>query len=308
MRARRSQRADVEGLGADRRLQRRIVDLGIVGQRDQPGARIQRDAAQGLVGPFADDAFAGKPGFAGEALPRIDQQRIESRKPRHRQQGLRDVDGADGDEARRGIVDGDERRPVILESRSVEAQALLVTGPLQARRHVDPGDAGDRNPRRPGLDKLRQHGGGQRGSDRLDQDADPAAAGEPRSEGVAVADAVFQHLRPALGNGVERLRDHRALDAAAGDGPLDLPGARDRELAADAARRASPCLDHRGEGGPPAVEMPRNRLFGDVVEAVHAVPPGAEYRLRRARPQGAPRFWNRTARRCRGKPWPSASP
>src|SRR6266700_5093104 len=55
--------------------------------------------------------------------------------------------------------------------------------------------------------------------DLLDKDADGATAGQPDIPGGLVGDAEFQHLRLAAGDHVERLGDHGALDAAAGDRP-----------------------------------------------------------------------------------------
>ncbi len=51
----------------------------------------------------------------------------------------------------------------------------------------------------------------------IDQHADRAAAGEAHGKGGLVADAVGQQARHAIGQRLERLGHHRALDAAARD-------------------------------------------------------------------------------------------
>jgi hypothetical protein len=53
--------------------------------------------------------------------------------------------------------------------------------------------------------------------DRLDHHPDGAAAGEADREGLVVGDAVGEQARAAVGQCVQRLGYHRALDAAAGN-------------------------------------------------------------------------------------------
>src|SRR4051794_20960813 len=53
----------------------------------------------------------------------------------------------------------------------------------------------------------------------LDEDADGAAAGQSDIPGGLVSHAEFQHFGFAAGDHVQRLGDHGALDAAAGDAP-----------------------------------------------------------------------------------------
>ena len=76
--------------------------------------------------------------------------------------------------------------------------------------------------------------------DPLDEDLDPAAAGEPDLPGVLVADAELEQTRTAVRDRLQRFLDHRALDAAAGDRADEAAVGVDRELTADGARRRAP--------------------------------------------------------------------
>ena len=106
-----------------------------------------------------------------------------------------------------------------------------------------------RLPRRPRrdqpLEQLRRRP--RADADRLDHHPDPPAAGEPDREGLGVADPEVEHPRPPVVERLERLGDHRALDAAARDRAGDLRLAADRQLRPPRPRRRAPGLDDGGE-------------------------------------------------------------
>src|SRR5579862_8013576 len=104
--------------------------------------------------------------------------------------------------------------------------------------------------------------------------ADSAAAGQADLPGGLIGDAEFQHFRLAALDHVERLGDHRALDAAARDRAEKIAFAVDDQIGADRARRRTPGLDHGGERHVAAVLAPILGGFEDVVIGrEHELPP-----------------------------------
>lgn len=93
-------------------MERRIIQLGIVGQGDDGGAAVDRELVQRVVGPFAVHGDAGKARVGRESPARIDHDHVVSRQRRHRRQGLRDVDGADDDDPQRRVERVDEQSGV----------------------------------------------------------------------------------------------------------------------------------------------------------------------------------------------------
>jgi len=95
--------------------------------------------------------------------------------------------------------------------------------------------------------------------DQLDEDLDPATAGEPDLPGSGIGDAVREHAGGAAPRDqLERLGDHGALDAATGDRADELAAIVDRER------------------NPGTLGVPRGGLGEDRVEIVgrlrHSVP------------------------------------
>ena len=83
-------------------------------------------------------------------------------------------------------------------------------------------------------------------ADRLDEDVDDAAAGQPDRERVVVADAVaLQDAAPVRSRGLGQLV-HRALDAAAGHAAHRAAVRADRHRRAGLAGGRAPGADHRG--------------------------------------------------------------
>ncbi len=64
-------RADIEGIRSERVDQRRIVDLGGMGERDQRGAAIDADLGKRLVWPLARNLYVAKTVLGCEGGTRI---------------------------------------------------------------------------------------------------------------------------------------------------------------------------------------------------------------------------------------------
>src|SRR5690606_8894972 len=72
---------EVEGARGERGADRRIVELGIVGQRDDGRARVEPDRGQRLVGPVVAYVLAGEAGGGPERLARVHDHRIVAAGP-----------------------------------------------------------------------------------------------------------------------------------------------------------------------------------------------------------------------------------
>ena len=127
------QRADIEGIGGKRGDQRRIVDLRVVGERDQGRAAIHADLGQRLVGPVAHDLRIAEAFFRGEGRARIDDHHVVAERARHRHERLRHMHGADDDEAYRRIEHVDEDLAVAPRDRHALVAAKRI---FQRRRQI----------------------------------------------------------------------------------------------------------------------------------------------------------------------------
>src|SRR5690242_9975389 len=78
---------------------------------------------------------------------------------------------------------------------------------------------------------------------RFDEYLDAAAAGEADRPCGLVADAELQRADLTVAHSGDRLLDHGAFDAAAGDGADEGAVVAHRDLAASLARRRAPGLD-----------------------------------------------------------------
>ena len=122
----RSERADIKAIPRQRMQQRGIVDLGIVGERDESGVTVDAERRQRLVGPFSDDFHVRESFRRGECHARIDDGHVVAEKLCDRRQCLADVHGAGNDELRRRHIHGEENASLrgLLHAASSAAQAL----------------------------------------------------------------------------------------------------------------------------------------------------------------------------------------
>ena len=106
--------------------------------------------------------------------------------------------------------------------------------------------------------------------DRLDEDLDRAAAGQPDVPGHLVGDAVADQLRLAGAQHLLRLLEDGGLDAAAADRAGEIAGVGDGHRRADRARRGAFDLDDGGDrdllpGGAPGVDLGQKVFHGSVL-------------------------------------------
>ena len=109
MRLPRAERADIEAVALEGMQQRRVVDLGIVGHRDEGGVVIDIERRQRHVGPFGDQRHVGKALRAGKCRARINHRDVVVERARQRRQRLADMDRADDHELRGRRVDIEEQ-------------------------------------------------------------------------------------------------------------------------------------------------------------------------------------------------------
>src|SRR5271155_3790573 len=88
--------------------QRRIVDLWIVGKRDESGVTVDAKRWQSLVGPFGDHFHVRESLRRGEGRARGDNGNVVTEKLSNRRQRLADVDGAGDDELWRRHIHREE--------------------------------------------------------------------------------------------------------------------------------------------------------------------------------------------------------
>src|SRR6185437_6129062 len=126
--------ADIEGVRAQRRCQRGVIELRIVGQGDDGSAAIELQCRQGIVRPLGRERDVGEALVAGKGGARIDDGDEVSRDCRHARQRLGDMHGADDDAAQPRIEHLDEDRPVgALDSRAAILVHRLADG-CESRR------------------------------------------------------------------------------------------------------------------------------------------------------------------------------
>jgi hypothetical protein len=99
---------------------------------------------------------------------------------------------------------------------------------------------------------------------RLDENADGAATGEPSLPGGAVLDAEYERLRRGREKHLFRLGDHLSFDAAARNRAEEVPSPVDRKLAADRPWRRAPGLNDSGQGHAAALFQPVERARNDA--------------------------------------------
>ena len=275
-------RADVAGRGAQRHLQQRDIELGIVGQHTDNRALVHVGPGQITVRPLHDDLVrVAEPGRGGEHAARVAHGDAVPHKladPRHRG---REVDRAEHHHPRwwrervhehgqlvvapltLGAVAADGRLPLsehaagvivhrgvqpVARAQAARRRAVRVDDPARADRAGAADHGGDGH----GLVAL--HGGRQvpqlgeqLAADRLDEHVQDAAAGQAHREGVVVTDPVgLQDGLAGRSDLAAQLVDG-ALDAAARHAADHLAVGADRQRGAGLTRRAAECADHRGQ-------------------------------------------------------------
>ncbi len=151
MRLPRAERADIEAVARERVRERRVVDLGIVRERDKGGVAVDVERRQRHVRPLRDHLDVRKALDRSEGGARIDDGHVIAEQLPDRRQRLADVHRAGDDELRRRHVHGEENAALrrLLHAALAHAQALFdglaqrilggVGGfhqPLRAARHV----------------------------------------------------------------------------------------------------------------------------------------------------------------------------
>ena len=107
----RAERADVERLGLERPLQRRLVELVVVREDDDRGRVVGRDPVERFLGPLDDQLVgAGDPLGGRELRPRVGDDRRPAEQLRRAAERLGSVDGAVDEQSRRRPVDTRRRR------------------------------------------------------------------------------------------------------------------------------------------------------------------------------------------------------
>ena len=160
MRLPRAERADIETIARQRMLERRIVDLRIVGERDEGRVAIDVERRQRHVRPFRDHLDVGETLDRGKGGARIDDGHVIAEQLPDRRQRLADMHRAGDHQLRRRHVHGEEdaalRRFLHAAFRHADmifdeiAQRILgdirrPDQPLLAARHI--GDDHRRAPR-----------------------------------------------------------------------------------------------------------------------------------------------------------------
>ena len=197
------------------------------------GRCIEADCGERFVRPVRHDPDIAEALLRGEGSARIDDHHVVAKRARHRRQRLRHMHGANDDEARGGSEHVDEH--FTIAPRHGDASILCGKPRLSAGAKSWPRSSGpcasERAPvarsvtsaalRRAAMSPARRcsrpASSRPASLQRLDEDADGAAASEPGLPGDFILDAELQHLGLARGQHLRGFGDHFTLDAAARD-------------------------------------------------------------------------------------------
>ena len=108
MRLPRAERADVEALGLERGVERRIVDLRIVGQRQQGGVAVEPERGSASSGHSAQTGTSGKRSGVAKAVRGSTIVMSKPESLRHRRERLADVHRAGDDDCDGRHLHGEE--------------------------------------------------------------------------------------------------------------------------------------------------------------------------------------------------------
>ncbi len=211
--AARADRADIEGLGLQRLEQRQVVELGVVRDGHDGGARVGPQPQDQVVGHFAADLHAVELPARALFLARVADDDLEAQPECHLAQKARQVAGTDHDQPRlrpqaaAELVRIEPGQAVAPARAQFDFAGLQVEHPFGAAALL----AGQQQFGQPA---ARRH--------RLQHQFDRAAAGQAEAVRLVGRDAVAQQAGPLAGAdgldaaGLDAL-DQVVLDAAARD-------------------------------------------------------------------------------------------
>ena len=127
------QTAQVEHLGPQRGHDRRIVQLGVMGQRHHGGAAVQSDRGQRLRRANPPISADRGPLRRAEDRARVDQRHVIAAGFRHRNKGLAMWTAPTTIHPQGRIVDRDKAAGVLFDARAVGAEPRVVIGETPAR-------------------------------------------------------------------------------------------------------------------------------------------------------------------------------
>ena len=181
-----AQRANIEGRRFERFEERHVVQLRVVGERDDGGVAVDTQFHDHIVrhAPLEAHACDAKPGR--ELFARVDDDDLVVRADGHRGHVLREVSGAHHHQSPARAVDGPHDAPV--EAVGVFTRCVLQRCP--AALHVEYACGQEL-----GGDAVAQRA--QRFNVGLGLDHQPqgAAAGQPEAGGLVLGDAIEHDLR-----------------------------------------------------------------------------------------------------------------
>ncbi|ASL75023.1 hypothetical protein BC350_16450 [Ralstonia pseudosolanacearum] len=263
----RAQRAHVEGGRLERLHQRKVIELGIVGEGDNGAALVQFHRQHGVVGHGADHGDAGNRPFLAVFLARVAHRDLVVEPHGDLAQVARQLPRADHQHPVARAMDGDQ-------ARAIELQAVGDGGVLEPRctaRHVERA-----RHQLAGFHGMQQGVDPAGGGERLQHQLQRAAAGQAEAVRLFRADAVFHGLGPGL---VQAFAPHAVdqvvFDAAAGNRADHHAVVTQRQHRALGPGRGAPGLHHGHEQHAPLLLQPAHAgLQHFEIDAVHGALPG----------------------------------
>eukprot|EP01137_Pigoraptor_chileana_P001378 Opistho-2@38933 len=229
--AARSQRGDIAGRRAQRRDQRRIVDLDVMAQHHHRRRFAGPARRHRLIGPAIVQFDAGKALGRQEAPARVDHHRRHPDRLRQWHQALRNLHRPHDQQPTRRIV-------AIEEIAFFHLYAGHATGQIGRQRQRAPGLAR-------GGDLPEQIGRKTAFAHRLDQYRNLPAAGQADLPRIAIGHAIAFHMRRPSVDHLGRALQDGAFHAAARNTAFEPAIGMDDHMAAARTRCRSPCRYHR---------------------------------------------------------------
>src|SRR5690606_17666664 len=101
---------DTARIRAQRMLQRRIIELRVVGEGDNGASSVRLEIREGLIGPAVIEMDVRKAEGGAEATARIDDRHLIFGACRHGRQTLSDMHGADNKKPKRRVENIEKNR------------------------------------------------------------------------------------------------------------------------------------------------------------------------------------------------------